>query len=49
LLHIQSNAGREEIDLLKAFDASRDRRCAAAARVYVRGSRGSCDLVAAHS
>ena len=33
-------------DFLKAFDSNRDLICAAAAKVYVRGSRGSYDLVA---
>ena len=33
---------------LNAFDANRDRICAAAAKVYVRGSRGSYDLGAAN-
>jgi Protein of unknown function (DUF1488) len=33
---------------LNAFDINRDLICAAAARLYVRGSRGSYDLVAAN-
>ena len=33
---------------LDAFDSNRDLICAAAARVYVRGSRGSYHLVAAN-
>ena len=37
-----------ESDFLNAFDSNRDVICAAAARVYVRGSRGSYDLVAAN-
>ncbi|APG14079.1 hypothetical protein ABIB94_000940 [Bradyrhizobium sp. JR7.2] len=37
-----------ESDFLSAFDSNRDVICAAAARVYVRGSRGSYDLVAAN-
>jgi hypothetical protein len=32
---------------LNAFDSNRDLICAAAAKVYVRGSKGSYDLVAA--
>ena len=37
----------DESGFLAAFDSNRDKICAAAARVYVRGSRGSYDLVAA--
>ncbi|UPT85440.1 DUF1488 domain-containing protein [Bradyrhizobium barranii subsp. apii] len=37
-----------ESGFLNAFDSNRDVICAAAARVYVRGSRGSYDLVAAN-
>jgi hypothetical protein len=33
--------------LLNVFDCNRDVICAAAAKVYVRGGRGSYDLVAA--
>ncbi|WP_035697758.1 DUF1488 domain-containing protein [Bradyrhizobium japonicum] len=35
-----------EADFLNAFDRNRDVICATAAKVYVRGSRGSYDLVA---
>jgi hypothetical protein len=35
-----------ELGFLNAFDSNRDVICAAAAKVYVRGSRGSYDLVA---
>ncbi|WP_223974413.1 DUF1488 domain-containing protein [Bradyrhizobium sp. RD5-C2] len=48
LKRLQSDAYLDEPGLLHAFDANRDRICAAAARVYVRGSRGSYDLVAAN-
>ena len=48
LKRIQPNAGRNESGLLSAFDSNRDLICAAAAKVYVRGSRGSYDLVAAN-
>ena len=34
----------DESGFLNAFDCNRDLICAAAARVYVRGSRGSYDL-----
>jgi hypothetical protein len=47
LRRIQPNARSDESGLLDAFDFNRDRICAAAASVYVRGSRGSYDLVAA--
>ena len=48
LKRIQPNAGRDESSFLSAFDSNRDLICAAAAKVYVRGSRGSYDLVAAN-
>ena len=38
----------DESGFLSAFDANRDRICAAAAKVYLRGSRGSYDLVASN-
>jgi hypothetical protein len=42
------NRGRlDESGFLKAFDSNRDLICAAPARIYVRGSRGSYYLVAA--
>jgi hypothetical protein len=44
LAQIQPGAQLDESGCLSAFDANRDRICAAAARVYVRGSRGSYDL-----
>ena len=48
LKQIQPNVRLDELGFLKVFDANRDRICAAAAKVYVRGSRASYDLVAAH-
>jgi hypothetical protein len=47
LKRIQPNARLDESGFLNAFDSNRDLMCAAAARIYVRGSRGSYDLVAA--
>jgi hypothetical protein len=48
LRRIQPDARPGESGLLKAFDSNRDLICAAAAKVYVRGSRGSYDLIATH-
>ena len=48
LKRIQPDASRDEQGFLDAFDSNRDLICAAAARLYVRGSRGSYDLVAAN-
>jgi hypothetical protein len=48
LRRIQPDARADESGFLKVFDSNRDLICAAAARVYVRGSRGSYDLVAAN-
>lgn len=48
LRRIQPDARPDESGFLNAFDSNRDRICAAAARVYVRGSKGSYDLVAAN-
>jgi len=48
LRRIQPDARLDESGFLDAFDCNRDVICAAAARVYVRGSRGSYDLVAAN-
>jgi hypothetical protein len=48
LTRIQPDAGPGESGFLNAFDSNRDLICAAAARLYVRGSRGSYDLVAAN-
>uniref|UniRef100_UPI0030C6BE15 DUF1488 family protein n=1 Tax=Bradyrhizobium sp. TM233 TaxID=2599801 RepID=UPI0030C6BE15 len=46
LKRIQPGAHATESELLNAFDCNRDLICAAAARKYVRGSRGSYDLLA---
>jgi membrane glycosyltransferase len=46
LKHIQPGAHSNESGFLNAFDSHRDLICAAAARKYVRGSRGSYNLVA---
>ncbi len=48
LTRIQPDARRDESGFLSAFDSNRDLICAAAAKVYVRGSRGSYDLVVAN-
>ena len=47
LTRIQPGARLDEEGFLNAFDSNRDLICAAAAKVYVRGSKGSYDLVAA--
>ena len=48
LRRIQPDVRPDESGYLKAFDSHRDLICAAAARLYVRGRRGSYDLVAAN-
>jgi hypothetical protein len=48
LQRLQPDVCRNESGFLNAFDYNRDAICAAAARLYVRGSRGSYDLVAAN-
>ena len=48
LTRIQPGARPDASGFLNAFDSNRDLICAAAARVYLRGSRDSYDLVAAH-
>ena len=48
LARMQPGVPLDESGFLNAFDANRDKICAAAARVYVRGSRGSYDLGAAN-
>ena len=48
LTRIQPDVGRDEPGFLNAFDSNRDLICAAAAKMYVRGSRGSYNLVAAN-
>jgi hypothetical protein len=44
LRRLQPGTRPDETSLLSAFDSNRDRICAAAARVYKRGNRGSYDL-----
>ena len=44
IARIQPSVRLDETGFLNAFDANRDKICAAAARMYVRGSRGSYDL-----
>jgi hypothetical protein len=44
LTRIQPDAHPDESGFLNAFDSNRDLICAAAAKVYVRGSKGSYDL-----
>ncbi len=44
---IQPDLSTDADDILRAYDINRDRIYAAAARVYVRGTRGSYDLNAA--
>jgi hypothetical protein len=46
LTRIQPGVRLDELGFLNAFDSNRDSICAAAAKVYVRGSRGAYDLVA---
>jgi hypothetical protein len=48
LRRIDSNVRLNETGFLNVFDSNRDLICAAAAKIYVRGSRGSYDLVAAN-
>ena len=48
LRRIQPDARPDESGFLNAFDSNRDLICAAATKVYFRGSRGSYDLVAAN-
>jgi len=48
LKRLQPDTSYDEAGFLNAFDCNRDLICAAAAKVYSRGSRGSYDLVAAH-
>jgi hypothetical protein len=45
LTRIQPGVRLDEFGFLNAFDSNRDLICAAAAKIYVRGSRGSYDLV----
>src|SRR6201993_4931577 len=48
LKRIQPDVRSDEPGFLSAFDSNRDLICAAAAKAYVRGGRGSYDLVAAN-
>jgi hypothetical protein len=48
LTRIQPDARLDDEGFLNVFDSNRDLICAAAAKVYVRGSKGSYDLVAAN-
>ena len=48
LRRIQPDAQPDESGFLNAFDSNRDLICAAAAKLFVRGSRGSYDLFAAN-
>ena len=48
LRRIQPDACFTETGFLSAFDSNRDLICAVAAKIYVRGSRGCYDLVAAN-
>ena len=47
LTYIQPDVALDESGFLRAFDSNRDKICAAAAKVYVRGSKGSYDLAVA--
>jgi hypothetical protein len=44
LMRIQPDVQLDESGFLNAFDANREKISAAAAKVYVRGSKGSYDL-----
>jgi hypothetical protein len=46
LTSIHPGISLDEVGFLSAFDANRDLICAAAAKVYVRGKKGSYDLSA---
>jgi hypothetical protein len=48
LRRLQPDACPDASGFLSAFDSNRDLICAAAAKIYVRGSKGSYDLVAAN-
>ena len=48
LRRIQPDVDPDESGFLNAFDSNRDLIYAAAAKAYVRGSRGSYDLVEAN-
>jgi hypothetical protein len=44
LRHLQPDLQLDEAGFLRAFDRNRDLICAAAAKVYSRGRKGSYDL-----
>jgi hypothetical protein len=44
LRRLQPGTPSGEAELLNVFDSNRDLICAAAAKIYSRGSRGSYDL-----
>ena len=46
LRRMNSELSSDETGFLNVFDLNRELICAAAAKMYVRGSRGSYDLVA---
>jgi hypothetical protein len=46
LLRIQPEPRSDEAALLKVFDSNRELICAAAAKIYARGRKGSYDLLA---
>jgi uncharacterized protein DUF1488 len=46
LTRLQPDARLDETGFLNAFDSNRDLICAAAAKLYVRGSKSSYELVA---
>jgi hypothetical protein len=48
LTRLQPGVQLDEFSLLNAFDYHRDLICAAAAKVYIRGARGSYDLRASN-
>ena len=48
LKQLQPGIRSDESSFLNVFDWNRDVICAAAAKIYVRGSRGSYDLTAAN-
>ena len=48
LRRIDPDVHPDEAGFLNVFDSNRDLICAAAAKVYARGTRGSYDLIAAN-
>ena len=47
LKRVQPDVRSDEAGLLRAFDSNRDLICTRAAKIYVRGRKGSYDLVGA--